>query len=373
MSPITIVILAFSLFGALDYLFGNRLGVGREFEKAFSIFCPMALSMLGMIVIAPAIGVLLTPLFNGFYDAFGLDPSIIPASLFANDMGGMPLAESVMRAEDIGGYNAFIISSMMGCVISFTIPFSLGVVKKSQHKELFFGLLCGIVTIPVGSFVAGLMCGLSPLAVFLNLLPLLLLSAIVVVGLVFFAPVCIKCFRAFGFFMKALGILGLALAIFTFLTKIEISPHLDTLANAALVCVNACVTLSGALPLMFLVGRLLKKPLDAFGAKTGINGVSALALLGSLVTNASTFGVMDQMNEKGVALNAAFAVSASFVFGSHLAFTMAYDASYVLPMIVGKLISGVCALALAAFAWRGDPLCARRACDDTEAAKGERE
>ena len=45
-------------------------------------------------------------------------------------------------------------------------------------------------------------------------------------------------------------------------------------------------------------------------------------------------------------LNSAFAVSASFVFGSHLAFTMAFDPSYALPMIVGKLISGVCAVAL---------------------------
>ena len=40
-------------------------------------------------------------------------------------------------------------------------------------------------------------------------------------------------------------------------------------------------------------------------------------------------------------------MSAAFVFGGHLAFTAAFDNSYVLPMIVGKLISGVCAVALA--------------------------
>lgn len=65
------------------------------------------------------------------------------------------------------------------------------------------------------------------------------------------------------------------------------------------------------------------------------------------MTNATTFGMMDRMNPKGVVLNAAFAVSASFVFGSHLAFTMALDASYVFPMIAGKIISGVCAVVLA--------------------------
>ena len=297
MNVIKIVILAFSFLGAVDYLLGNKLGAGKEFEKAFSLFCPMALSMLGMIVIAPAIGVWLTPMFEGFYTVFGIDPSIIPASLFANDMGGMPLAQSICKAEDIGNFNAFVVSSMMGCVISFTIPFALGLVKKEQHKELFFGLLCGIVTIPAGCFVAGLMCGLAPLVLLVDLLPLLLLSVVIGLGLVLFPGACIKCFTAFGFGMKLLAIGGLVCAIFTFLTKIELSPHLDTFENGAYICANACVTLSGALPFMFVVAKLLNKYLNKLGAKVGIDGVSALALLGNLVTNASVFGVMDKMNK----------------------------------------------------------------------------
>ena len=44
---------------------------------------------------------------------------------------------------------------------------------------------------------------------------------------------------------------------------------------------------------------------------------------------------------------AAFAVSGAFVFCGHLAFTMAFAPEYVLPVIVGKLISGVSAVAAA--------------------------
>lgn len=347
MSALTIVILIFSLTGAVDYLIGNKFGIGKEFEKAFSLFCPMALSMLGMIVIAPALGAWLTPLFDGFYNLFGIDPSIIPASLFANDMGGMTLAQTVCKAEDIGNFNAFVVSSMMGCVLSFTIPFSLGLVRKEQHKELFFGLLCGIATVPIGCFVAGLLCKLQPLVLLVDLLPLVLLSVIVAAGLIWLPKFCIKAFAAFGFAMKALALMGFGCAIFTFLTKLEISPHFDTLENGAFICVNACVTLSGALPLMHIVAKLLHKPLNALSSKIGINDVSALAFLGNLVTNASTFGVMEEMDKKGTVLNAAFAVSAAFVFGGHLAFTMAFDNRYVAPMVVGKLISGVCAVILA--------------------------
>ena len=354
MNAIAIVVLIFSLFGAVDYLIGNKIGIGQEFSKAFSLFAPMALSMLGMIVVAPAIGVWLMPLFDGFYQIFGIDPSIIPASLFANDMGGMSLAQIVAKSSDIGNYNAFIISSMMGCVISFTIPFSIGLVHKERHKELFFGLLCGIATVPVGGFVAGLICKLNVLALLVNLVPLIVIAAIIIVALILVPNACIKCFTVLGFFMRALAVVGLACSVFTFLTKIEISPYFESFENAAFICANACVTLSGALPLMFLAAKLLNKPLNKAGAFIGINTVSALSLLGSLVTNASTFGVSDKMDKKGLMLNSAFAVSAAFVFGSHLAFTMAFDADYILPMIIGKLISGVCAIALALLIYKDD-------------------
>lgn len=354
MNGITIVVLVFSIIGAADYLLGNRLGVGEEFKKAFSLFCPMALSMLGIIVIAPALGVWLAPAFEGFYRLVGVDPSIIPASLFANDMGGMQLSQSICKAENIGAYNAFVISSMMGCVVSFTIPFSIGMVKKEQQKDMFFGFLCGIITIPVGSLVAGLLCKIPFGALVVNLIPLLILSGILILGLLLFPKVCIKCFSVFGAFMKILSIVGLTLSIFTFLTKIEISPHFDTFENGAFICANACVTLSGALPMMALVTKLMNKPLSKISAKAGIDSTSSVALLGTLVTNAPTFGVMDKMNRKGVVLNSAFAVSAAFVFGSHLAFTMVFDSSYVVPMIAGKLISGICALILALLIFKED-------------------
>ena len=364
MNAIAIAILIFSLLGALDYLCGNKIGIGREFERAFSLFCPMALSMLGMIVLAPALGVLLEPFFSLFYRVLHLDPSIIPASLFANDMGGAPLAQSIAKSERIGDFNAFVISSMMGCVISFTIPFSLGIVNKSRRKELFFGFLCGIVTIPIGGLVGGLMCNIPIGALLLNLLPLLLVGVALCALLIFLESGCIRAFEIFGSGMKVLGIVGLGLAIFTFLTKVQINSYLDTFESAAMVCANACVTLSGALPLMYLATRLLDKPLQGLSRKIGINATSTLAFLGTLVTNASTFGVMEKMDKRGAVLNAAFAVSASFVFGSHLAFTMAYDESYLLPMIVAKLVAGVCAVLLAALLYKEKPTVTPEVCEN---------
>ena len=355
MSALTTVLLAFSLLGALDRILGCPLGIGREFDRAFMLIGTMALSMIGMIILAPALGIWLKPMFALFYDVFRIDPSVIPASLFANDMGGASLALEVTENAGVGAFNAYVVSSMMGCVISFTIPFAGGIVDSSQHKELFLGFLYGIVTIPIGCVAAGFLCGLTPLEIVLDLLPLILISGVIAVGLILTPDRCIKIFRLFGKLMTVLITVGLALGIFTFLSGKTVFVGLDTIENGMSICLSAAVTLSGAFPLMHVVGRLLGKPMSAVGSKIGINGTSALALIPTLVTNATAFGMMKDMDRKGVVLNSAFAVSAAFVFGSHLGFTMAFDERYVAPMIVAKLVSGVSALLLALLLYREKP------------------
>ena len=347
MNALTIIILIFALLGAIDKLIGNKLGLGAEFEKGFGLFVPMVFSMLGMLVLAPAIGVWLTPFFDWFYNTLKIDPSVIPASLFANDMGGMTLANSICKSDSIGAFNAYVVSSMMGCVVSFTIPFAISIVKKEQHKELFFGILCGIITVPVGCFVAGLICGIGVLDLLVCLLPLIAFSVILGILLILFTDFCIKLFVILGHIIRWVAMLGLMAAIFTFLTKIPLAQHFDSYENAAFICANACVTLSGALPLMFVVSKLLDKPLTKVGEKIGIDSLSAFSLLGTLVTNATTISSMEKMNKKGVVLNAAFAVSAAFALGGHLAITMVFNSDYVAPMLVGKIISGISAVVLA--------------------------
>ena len=347
MSVLTIIILVFSLLGAVDRIIGNKLGLGREFTRGFELFAPMALSMIGMLILTPAFGAWFSPFFEGVYNLFKIDPSIIPASLFANDMGGTSLALNVAENVEVGKFNAYVVSSMMGCVVSFTIPFSLGIVKKEKHKDMLFGFLCGIVTIPIGSIIAGFICGLSFLEIIIDLLPLFLLAIIISLSLLFASNITVKIFKIFGVFMQVLIMVGLGIGIFTFLTKIPVVDLFDTLENAALICVNACITLSGTFPLMFVVGKVLNKPMTKLGDKLGVNSISALSFISNLVTNATTFGAMNEMDKKGTVLNSAFAVSAAFTFGGHLAFTMAFDSNYVLPVIIGKLVSGICALILA--------------------------
>ena len=346
MNAISIVMLSFAMLGALDKICGNKFGLGKEFERGFSLLGPMALSMIGMIVIAPALGVWLKPFFEGFYNLFSIDPSIIPASIFANDMGGTPLAMEIMKDKEIGMYNALVVSSIMGAVISFTIPFAAAIVNKTQHKELFFGFLCGIVAIPFGCFISGLTLGIGFFALLFNLLPLILIAIIIVLGLIFASKITIKIFHGFGFLMTVLITVGLALGIFTEISNIVVSEHFASIHDGAKICFNASIFLAGAFPFMLIVSKLLSKPMSILGKKLGINATSAICLLPNLVTNATTFGMMKDMDKKGAVLNSALAVTVAWTFGSHLGFTMSYDEAYALPMIIAKLTSGIAAIAL---------------------------
>ena len=346
MNILTLIILIFSVLGALDKIFGSRFGIGKEFDKAFMLLGTMALSMIGMIVISPFIAEIMMPLSNMFANVLHIDPSVIPASLFANDMGGASLSVEMAANDKIGLFNALVVSSMMGCTISFTIPFSLGVVGKEQHKELLLGLLCGIATIPIGCIAGGLICGIPVAALLLIMLPLVVFSGIIVFGLIKFPEMCIKIFKVFGVFITVLITVGLTLGIIRFLSGIEIIKGLATIEEGASICVNAAIVLSGSFPFMYVLTKVLSKPFKVVSKKMGINEYSVSGFIASLASNATTFGMMDKMDRKGVVMNAAFSVSAAFALGSHLAFTMAFDEAYVVPVVVGKLVSGILALVL---------------------------
>ena len=105
--------------------------------------------------------------------------------------------------------------------------------------------------------------------------------------------------------------------------------------------------MTGTFPFVYALSKVLKKPLGLLARKMGIRQEAAVGFLSSLATSMTTFGLMDKMDDKGVMLNSAFAISAAFTLSSHLAFTMTLAPQLVLPVIVGKLAAGICAVVVA--------------------------
>ena len=346
MNILNIVIAVFALLGCVDRILDNRFGLGEEFERGFHLFGSLALSMIGMIVMVPLLAELMQPTLTFLHASLGIEPSIIPTALIANDMGGAALAVQVAADPQLGMFNGLVVSCMMGGTIAFTIPVSLTSVRREQHKELLLGMLCGIVTIPVGCVAAGFAAGIPFGAMLNNLLPLILFSAVIAAGLFFCPNLCAKLFGTLGLFIKALITLGLALSILRYLTGVELIPGLTTLEDAAAVSLSCSIFLTGVLPMLSLLSRALTRPMRVLSHRLRVNEQAVMGFVATLASSVTTFAMMEKMDKKGVLLNSAFAISAAFTFADHLAFTMTFNGTYVGIVTIAKLAGGVTSVML---------------------------
>ena len=352
MHILNIVIAVFAILGALDRLLDNRLGLGQEFERGFHLFGSLALSMIGMIVMVPLLAQWIQPVLSFLHTTLGIEPSIIPATLIANDMGGAALSCQVALDPELGLFNGLVVSCMMGGTISWTIPVSMTAVPRAQHRELLLGMLCGIITIPVGCLFAGFATPIPFGTLFVNLLPLILVSITLAIGLALCPDFCTKVFRGLGFVVKALITAGLVLSILEYFTGIVLVPGLNSLEDAAAVSLSCSFFLTGVLPMLTLLSKLISRSMARLSKVLDMNSESALGFIATLASGVTTFAMMEKMDKKGVMLNAAFAISAAFAFSDHLAFTMAFEKAYVLPMVLAKLIGGVTAVLIACLLYR---------------------
>ena len=346
------IMAVFAVIGAVDKITGNHLKLGDEFEKGIKTLGPLSLSMLGMMTIAPALAGLLIPVISPVAKVFGFDPSALAGILIANDMGGAALADSIANDALLGSFHGLCVASMLGATISFTIPVALESAKKENHDDVLLGLLCGICTIPVGCFISGIVMGITPLKVLINLLPALLISIIIVIGLIKFRKVTVKIFSIFGKFISILITCGLALGIFQTLTGKVLLKNTAPLMESAATVFTICITLAGTFPLIAIISKLLKKPLSALGKKLDLDDASVVGLIATLANSIATMESADKMNRKGRILNLAFAVSDACVFGDHLAFTLSYNSDHIVAVIIGKLCAGVAALAVASVIYK---------------------
>lgn len=346
---IVYLMVIFMVLGALDRIFGNRFGLGQQFEEGILAMGSLALAMIGIISLAPVLADLLRPVLGPVFRVFGADPAMFAGSLLACDMGGAPLAMELTENREIALFSGIIVGSMLGPTIVFTIPVALGILKKEDTTYLAKGVLAGIITIPLGSFVGGLVAGFPVGLVAVNLIPIVIFALLIVLGLWKFESAMIKGFSIFGRIVLAVITIGLAAAIIEKLTGLVVIPGMAPIEEGITVVGDIAIVLAGAFPLVYVITKVFRKPLMKLGGLLGMNDVAAAGLVASLANSIPMFGMVENMDRRGKILNIAFAVSASFVFGDHLGFTAGFAPEMLSSMIVGKLVGGVTAIAVALF------------------------
>ena len=342
-----LIMAAFAVLGAVDRILGNRFGIGQEFENGILAMGSLALAMVGIIALAPVLANLLRPVVVPVYGFLGADPAMFAGTILACDMGGGPLAQELSSDPNAAMLGGVLTGSMLGATIVFTIPVAMGILKEEDRPAMAKGILCGIVTIPLGILAGGITAGFSLVMIVSNLIPIVIIGGLIALGLWKAEKAVIKGFGVFGKAVVAIITVGLAAAIIEELTGYVLIPGLAPIQEGFETVGAIAIVLAGAFPLVFVVTRVLRKPLLGLGKVLGINETAAAGLVASLANSIATFGMVKDMDARGKVVNVAFAVSAAFVFGDHLGFTAGFAPEMLPAMIVGKLVGGISAVALA--------------------------
>lgn len=353
LNEIIVVIMAVALVvAACDRAIGNRFKLGEQLEEGINTFGPLALSMVGMISLAPILAKVLNPVIVPIYRLLGADPSMFAGTLLANDMGGFHLAQQMAQSEEAGLLAGSILAAMLGCTVVFTIPVGLGIVAEEDRGHFANGVLVGVVTIPFGVLAGGLVAGFNIVMILRNLVPIIIAAALIAIGLWRAPEGMTRGFLVFGKVLVFIISIALAIGCFEYLTGWQIMPkgwELVPVTEGLMTVAGICVFLMGAFPLMYLITKVAKKPLGAFGRALGMNEVASGGIVMTLANAIPTYGLMGKMDKRGIFINTAWSVSAMAILGDHLGFTAGVASHMIVPMIVGKFVAAVLALVLAYF------------------------
>lgn len=348
------VMAIFAAIGGIDRIFGNKLGLGQEFENGILAMGSLAIAMVGIITLAPVLAAVLRPVIVPVYSFLGADPAMFAGSILACDMGGGSLAMEMTGNRDAALLGGVITGSMLGATIVFTIPVAMGIVAEQDKSALGKGILCGVVTIPIGVLVGGITAGFPIGMVARNLVPIVLLAALIALGLWKAEKQMIAGFAAFGKFVVAVVTVGLAAAIVEAQTGFVVIPGMAPISEGFSTVGAIAIVLAGAFPLVLVLTKLLRKPLAGLGKLLHINDTAAAGLVATLANSIATFGMVKDMDQRGKVVNIAFAVSAAFVFGDHLGFAAGFSPEILPAMILGKLAGGISAVCVALLLTRKD-------------------
>ena len=94
------VMAVFAVLGAIDRIFGNRWGLGKEFEEGILAMGSLALAMVGIVSLAPVLAAVLKPVVVPIFGFLGADPAMFAGTILACDMGGGALAMELTENAD---------------------------------------------------------------------------------------------------------------------------------------------------------------------------------------------------------------------------------------------------------------------------------
>ena len=376
-TAVVYVIMACALAGAVAAAVRPDSELGQEFVAGIDSIGPIFLPSAGILAAAPFLTAFVSNVFGPLFGALGADPAMAATTIVAVDMGGYQLADALAQTRE-GWIMAMVTGYMAGATIVFTIPVALKMLEKRDQKYLALGAMSGFLAIPVGVFVASAVIALTnPVIretvstnseatyqmalgfgqILRNLVPLTAICVALAAGLKLAPDAMIRGFVAFGRALDAVLKIVFVLAVIEYftgaLTALFGSSPLDPIIaddengfRALEVAGAIGIMLCGAFPMVYLIRRYLSGPLGKLGQAVGLSADATAGLLAASANVLALLGMVKDMRARDKVLCLSYGVCAAFLFGDHLSFTANFQPTLIVPVLLGKLSAGICAICL---------------------------
>lgn len=303
------LMLVFAAAGLLDEILGGKLGLMPNFEKGLATMGGLAMSTVGFYAIGVTYVQTHAEAIAEAAKHMPFDPALIPSCLLAPDMGALGMAQKLAATPALAAFTGAMVAGSLGMTVGYQLPVFLAAVRKDEIGELMRGFIFGLIAIPSGLAVGGLMLGLPVRQLFFNMIPVLVLCMVLIAAFVLVPALTMKIMIFLGNAIRIFSFLLFGVAVFgIFMPKYAVVEN-ALIEEMLFMVLRMVIAACGGLVLSQVALKRLQKPIQRIGAVLGIKEEAVVGLFLSFIQSLAMLPLFSKMDKRGKVLNAAFSVA----------------------------------------------------------------
>ena len=346
MNIFIMIMLIFALIGFIDKMFSLKWGLSETFDKGLLTMGSLSVSIIGIYCIGMTFVQNHIDFISQLNDILFFDSSVLIGSLLAPDMGGYPIVSQMTSNVGMIVFSGVLLSSTLGCTISFQLPIFLSFLEEKEIDTLMKGFIIGIITIPVGMLFSYPFLDMELSVFLINLLPIFIICIIAAVLIITLPKYTVKILSIFANVIKALSyFLFLLVILGLYIPSLQYAP-LSLVQESTLMVLKMIVVICGSMVLSEIILKYGSKYIQYIADKLSVNKESVIGFILNCASSLAMLPLYSKMNKKGKLMNAAFSVSGAYVFGGQLGFIAGVSNDSVTVYVLIKLLCGILAVLL---------------------------
>ena len=340
------IMLVFAAAGLLDEILGGKLGLMPNFEKGLATMGGLAMSTVGFYAIGVTYVQTHAEAIEEAAKHMPFDPALIPSCLLAPDMGALGMAQKLAATPALAAFTGAMVAGSLGMTVGYQLPVFLAAVRKDEIGELMRGFIFGLIAIPSGLAVGGLMLGLPVRQLFFNMIPVLVLCMVLIAAFVLVPALTMKIMIFLGNAIRIFSFLLFGVAVFgIFMPKYAVVEN-ALIEEMLFMVLRMVIAACGGLVLSQVALKRLQKPIQR-------NEEAVVGLFLSFIQSLAMLPLFSKMDKRGKVLNAAFSVAGAYVVGGQMTLVASLiPGNWVIAYMISKVLSGGLAVVLAVICLR---------------------